>query len=398
MFARNLPLRIQAEAALERAGLRLQFAPELERRYRSETQRDRVRELRGKAILCAGLYSVITLLLNATIVIDPNWLNVSIQTTLTPLVGLLISLRAFRMSVGHEVRELGAVAACLVYALSVIFAVYFNPPQAAIYDLILVAVPVNLVLVFIHLSVRDASLFLLSTIGALCLCVIARADLAPQQQFFPVGFLLAFCGPLLLVVYNQERCARLIYVHGLLQRLRIEHLSSENESLARLSTSDPLTVAANRRKLDSEMKAFCSRPLPHAAFLLIDLDGFKAFNDRYGHLAGDRCLSEVAACMASQLRHGDLLARFGGDEFAVLMPNLRPQEAMEAAERLRAAAESCRFPIEGSLAGVTISVGVANAGNCREEILLLREADEALYTAKRAGRNRVCAAWLTRVV
>jgi diguanylate cyclase (GGDEF)-like protein len=389
-----LALRLRAEAELDRAGLNAPFSPELEQRFRQDSEPDRVRELRNKSLLCAFLYSTVTLFLNFVVVVDPVWRNVAIQVTVTPLLGMIICWSWFRRGVSDRAREFAALGACLVYTLSVIIAVYFNPLQALSHDLVLVALPVNFVLVFIHLRLRHAALFLIVSILSLAAAVYLRSDLTPAQQAFPVGFLAALCGPTLFVVQQFERSSRRIYWHGLQQRLHIEHLAAENASLAELSTTDPLTGAANRRRLDRDLKSFCAKPTATGAFLLIDLDGFKAFNDRYGHLAGDHCLKEIANCMANQLRRCDLLARFGGEEFAVLMPDVQETEALDAAERLRQAVEDNRFVIDGQFVSVTISIGVADVAAYQEPTLLLGASDAALYAAKKSGRNRVCAAWL----
>jgi diguanylate cyclase (GGDEF)-like protein len=126
--------------------------------------------------------------------------------------------------------------------------------------------------------------------------------------------------------------------------------------------------------------------------MLIDIDAFKAINDRYGHPAGDQCLREVAQCLTSRLRPGDLLARMGGEEFAVLLPGMTPAEATEAAERLRQAVEVLEVMVNGAAVRVTISVGVA-AGEA-DSALLMARADSALYLAKGGGRNRVSCACL----
>jgi diguanylate cyclase (GGDEF)-like protein len=387
-------LRLQAEAEWDGGGLNAMFSPELEQRFRQDRAPERIRELRSKSLLCAFLYSTVTLLLNFWVVVDPVWRNVAIQVTVTPFLGMIICWIWFRPGISDFARELAALGACLVYTLSVVIAVYFNPPQALSHDMVLVAVPVNFAMMFAHLRLRHAVVFLTFSVLSLAAAVYARSDITPAQQAFPVGFLAALCGPTLFVVQQYERSSRRIYWHGLQQRQHIEQLSAENASLAELSTTDPLTGAANRRRLDRDLKAFCANPAATGAFLLIDLDGFKAFNDRYGHLAGDRCLKEIADCMANQLRRCDLLARFGGEEFAVLMPDVQETEALDAAERLRQAVEDNRFVIDGQFVSVTISIGVADVAACQDPTVLLGASDAALYAAKKSGRNRVCAAWL----
>jgi len=126
---------------------------------------------------------------------------------------------------------------------------------------------------------------------------------------------------------------------------------------------------------------------------MIDVDFFKKFNDRYGHIAGDDCLKKIAAAMKeSAKRSGDFVGRFGGEEFVAILPGLEIEEAAAWAETLRAAVERARIPHEDSHTGcVTVSIGLVSlspdkAGNMLE---LIRLADEALYRAKANGRNRV---------
>jgi diguanylate cyclase (GGDEF)-like protein len=118
---------------------------------------------------------------------------------------------------------------------------------------------------------------------------------------------------------------------------------------------------------------------------LIDLDNFKAFNDQHGHQAGDRLLKAAGAAWWANLRKTDLLVRYGGEEFAVLLPDCGLDDAMAIAERLRTAQP------EG-----TCSIGVAAWDADETEDELLRRADEAMYAAKASGRNRCCASRLAR--
>lgn len=150
--------------------------------------------------------------------------------------------------------------------------------------------------------------------------------------------------------------------------------------LRQFAQEDPLTGAANRRSLD----LILATELPvHAetqrALLMVDVDHFKAYNDSLGHAAGDRLLKEAVAAWRTQLRGEDLLARFGGEEFAILLRGCSPDQVAVIAERIRTATPAVR----------TISMGtaVARPGETGEQLLL--RADRALYAAKDAGRNRV---------
>jgi diguanylate cyclase (GGDEF)-like protein len=173
-------------------------------------------------------------------------------------------------------------------------------------------------------------------------------------------------------------------------------LRRTNELLLDLASKDGLTGIANRRAFDERIAAEWnragrdSRPL---SLLTIDVDYFKKFNDRYGHLVGDACLREVAKTLSlSARRGGDLVARIGGEEFAVLLPNLDLEGAGRIAEALRERIEQLGVEhCESPLRIVTVSVGVAAARPVKGASFnaLIDWADSALYEAKRAGRNRV---------
>ncbi|MNP23097.1 Response regulator PleD [compost metagenome] len=165
--------------------------------------------------------------------------------------------------------------------------------------------------------------------------------------------------------------------------------------LYRESTTDELTGMMNRRLLMKRLeKARVSMIRKQASFavLLLDLDRFKRINDTFGHLAGDAVLKEVAATLAEQLEPGMVLGRYGGEEFAILLPNCAElAQAKRVAERLRVAVEArlVKSPTSDELLEVTVSIGLTLSlrGESVEE--LLNRADECLYMAKMAGRNCV---------
>lgn len=164
------------------------------------------------------------------------------------------------------------------------------------------------------------------------------------------------------------------------------------------ANTDPLTGVSNRRFLDGYLAKQVaaavrqSRPL---AVLMLDLDRFKAFNDRHGHPAGDALLRAAAAAMQVQVREGDLVARYGGEEFTVVLPEADRDAALEIAGRIRAGIEAMRVDALPSLPppAATVSIGVALApAHGATAGALIHAADEALYRAKQDGRNRVVAA------
>jgi diguanylate cyclase (GGDEF)-like protein len=163
------------------------------------------------------------------------------------------------------------------------------------------------------------------------------------------------------------------------------------------SVRDPLTRAHNRRylveRLASEI-AYARRHGTRLALILFDLDHFKRVNDTHGHLAGDDVLRDVTAMVSRLIRAEDVFARFGGEEFVILVRGISHTNINRFAERVRAAVERLEIASESTVLRVTISIGVASfdelADKTRTPDALLRLADERLYRAKTEGRNRVC--------
>ena len=177
-----------------------------------------------------------------------------------------------------------------------------------------------------------------------------------------------------------------------------QRLDELNAELSRLSETDALTGLANRRHFDRRLADEVSRASRHGgslALLMLDVDHFKRYNDRHGHPAGDACLARVAEVLrATARRPSDLVARFGGEEFAVLLPQHTPAEALALAERCVAALDAAALPHGDSPVAphVTLSIGAAHVqapGSDFKPAELLRRADAALYLAKQAGRHRV---------
>ena len=184
------------------------------------------------------------------------------------------------------------------------------------------------------------------------------------------------------------------------QELRVlnARLAQLNEELSVQSQTDPLTGLANRRAFDQRLAEEVSRAARHGvpvSLLVVDIDHFKAYNDHYGHPAGDACLRRVASVLRECAgRPTDVVARVGGEEFAVLLPHQGTADALRIAERCMRGVEIAAIAHAGSPVAphVTLSVGVAESTDGQDAAALLAAADAALYRAKREGRRRVALA------
>lgn len=165
--------------------------------------------------------------------------------------------------------------------------------------------------------------------------------------------------------------------------------------LERLAGEDSLTGLKNRRRLEEEIGtelARAQRSHEKGAFLLVDIDNFKLINDTFGHSTGDSVICSVAIVLSGRSRQADILARLGGDEFAIALPQTALEEAMIVADSVSQAVSDHRWPEQPDLR-VTVSIGVSAFGDAPDDTFnrILTQADAAMYAAKEAGRNRVCA-------
>lgn len=212
-----------------------------------------------------------------------------------------------------------------------------------------------------------------------------------------LGLIILF-GPRVESLFDQVFATQLIFLGGfntailLAFGLIIMTTARLQIDLERQAARDPLTGAMNRRAFFATAEPILARSqrAPESMTLLvIDLDNFKIVNDTYGHAVGDEVLKQFVQVARSTLRGQDILARFGGEEFVILLPNTTPTQAMEGAERLRTAfSRSCAET--GTLPAATVSIGLAGyqAGDDKLDDMIAR-ADQALYAAKEHGRDRV---------
>lgn len=217
----------------------------------------------------------------------------------------------------------------------------------------------------------------------------SNADLSRRRLILLSGASILVPAVILLTADTKVEIVRIAAIASILLFLLVMHRMAgllrethrQAEALARLSKTDPLTGAANRRHLEDRLAAEMTRAERSRAPLslaFLDLDHFKAFNDTYGHTAGDALLQELVTLWQDKLRLNDVLARFGGEEFVIVFPDTDSAQALTVLERLRQL-----VPYQQ-----TCSAGLAIYHPGESQDALLQRADQALYEAKANGRNR----------
>ncbi|MFV1972333.1 MAG: GGDEF domain-containing protein [Thiohalobacterales bacterium] len=191
--------------------------------------------------------------------------------------------------------------------------------------------------------------------------------------------LMAKFSPFLLVAYVTSMLA--------------SDIKSAKSRITVMSQTDELTGLLNMRAfntiLEKEIAAASRYSTPYTV-LMIDIDSLKQINDHVGHSAGSRLIKSVASSLKNCVRNSDVLARYGGDEFVVLMPQTSTEHAQIAAERIRAAIDNTSFDMNGNRVTSTVSIGIASYPDCVSEAeAVLDKADVALYKSKHSGRNQV---------
>jgi diguanylate cyclase (GGDEF)-like protein len=216
-------------------------------------------------------------------------------------------------------------------------------------------------------------------------------DLASSNGTFVNGIRIAGHCPTRLADGDRIQLGRNV----VLKLVRLDpHDERFQRDLFERTVRDPLTLLYNRGYFLSQIGVLAERSASQEiglAILMLDIDHFKHVNDRYGHVAGDDVLREVATVIRESTRSEDLVARYGGEEFVVALPVSVPTGASERAERIRLALARRRMIVTGHEIHITASLGLSFSppGRSRHPMALLQAADQALYQAKATGRNRV---------
>jgi diguanylate cyclase (GGDEF)-like protein len=303
----------------------------------------------------------------------------------TPLVLVLSSKETYRRL---NLAEISTLALLLGLMIGTTYIVFWQRSYPLCFVLISVVLVVTLRLGFIPSVIAVNLLAILATVATMHghgpLTFGAGVMMANR-----ILLLQGFLASTMLTVFS-------VSVMQVERRVFQQRLQLAYEEMEKRATTDALTGVANRRLFEESLKLEWARALrtgDSIALLMLDVDHFKFYNDRFGHPAGDACLRRIAqAIVALEHRSTDLLARYGGEEFAYLLPGARQQDAARIAEAIRARIErihldpdqTCDHPVSISIgcAAVTPAIGIVPQ-------LLIGASDEALYQAKRNGRNRV---------
>lgn len=193
-----------------------------------------------------------------------------------------------------------------------------------------------------------------------------------------INFMTVFC-PIILITYVTVMLAADVQ-HG-------------KKVLQLLSETDEMTGFKNKRSFRTSLNTEMNTAMRYSrrfSLMMIDTDNLKEINDRHGHNAGDIYIQSIASIIQKNLRSSDIISRYGGDEFIVLMPETDPQNAREAGEKIRMAIQNTSFDMSGSPVTSTVSIGISGYPlDSTNSDILLDCADKALYESKRYGRNRV---------
>jgi diguanylate cyclase (GGDEF)-like protein len=384
---------------LSRRGFQRLTLPEpLESGFEQSTFVQRAARLWVEGLIAIGFFNVYVIA-DYFIRGGVTWLPLQIRLCIVTPIALLVNL-SMRWSPHKVYRETSiALASCFIGITHLYLESNMNATSSAYAQVGLIVT-----VIFVNVVMRLQFMYALSASAVLLASdlVFLHHDHFLNASDKLLGITLAVCAISMTVVANYSigRDERLGYLMRLRSEIQTRELSGLNVELQKISYIDSLTGLANRHAYELQFTKLWREAVDSGSSLsaiVIDIDNFKITNDTRGHLYGDRVLVRVAALLMQSLRcKDDFAARFGGEEFVVLLPGATQEGAMIVAERIRKLVEvagSPALPEPGSHPRLsTVSCGVASCrpgdSNCQDD--LLDSADKALYQAKAGGRNRVC--------
>jgi diguanylate cyclase (GGDEF)-like protein len=371
------------------------FPDSLEKRYQSDINAERQRHL----IICLilGTLSFDTFLLWVFLLNPKDFLWAAFQ-----MLGISTPFAAFIILAVRKLpikwREAISLLPCYM-GLAVSYNVIVNGTNTDVINQAMFIVCWPLMIVYVNTCMKSPfKIAFLFNVFVLTLTTSAVCKLSVSVSV--AGLMLsaiwssAFFS--LLGNYWSSSEGRLNYLYRLREKERSDSLSHANIDLQRLSETDSLTGLANRRQVQPQLDQLKSDQLSgknQGAVLLIDIDHFKLYNDHYGHIIGDTCLQQVASALEHFVRPQDTIARFGGEEFIIILPATSPDEARTIAAALLESIRLLKIPHLGrvdEMSTVSVSIGLAHTATIEmtEATVLLDQADRALYRAKHGGRDR----------
>lgn len=380
----------------------LRFPADLEARFLQDSSEHRLRHFLISGVIALLVYNGF-LLVDYLMAPDVFWLAVRIRLFIFTPLSILTLYASWRWArqlpkaVWPVLSEIVVLVSGLIAAASLAFILAATRSPMSHYYHVGFVVVIMYGNIVQRVRFWHALLFSLSVLVIHVGGIFLLSTLPPRLLWPIVMMVLGTVVFTLYANYAMERDERKRYLLTLRERGLVKALGQAHEQLKALSRVDGLTRLYNRRHFQEYLQLIWERACydgAQVAVLMVDVDHFKKYNDRYGHPTGDECLRQVAQVLMDKLRcPADLVARYGGEEFIAVLPHSDEACAMAMAEQVRQAVEALQLRHEGSSSALvlTVSVGVASGkalfGQAPES--LVAQADQALYMAKREGRNRV---------
>lgn len=371
--------------------------PEVEKAFQLQMQSLRARQLRVGLYLWAGLLVAFGLLDVQALGWSPSFFILAACRGLQ--AALLLGLAFMLTRRPHWVRSGYAVTTLEIIGFFLFMPIYFQRPEVGQLTILVLGLMIWTMFLFIpnrlKLTLVAASTAVLLALAAIALNGRDAGVVFGAAVFLSLPFLAGFFGTQQLykvqrqqfAMFNEARRANRELKKEVERRIRLE------EELKHQATTDPLTGLFNRRQYEMlfrRERERCRRQGTSICVAMGDLDRFKKLNDQLGHDAGDIALQHVARLFTAQLREGDVVGRFGGEEFIILLPDTDIAEAAKVIERLRKALETNPVPLEGQQWPLAVTFAVsAVLGDETDIVETLRRVDAGLYQGKREGRNQV---------